>query len=296
MTILFLTLACFFTAVMFLIMFAVESQSEPKTAFRLLRKMTARNVADVEQVDAAQRLPLARRLRHGIPGIDEKLLRPLLNDVGFYTEQQADLCLLWWLALFVGGGLLALALPGPTVVWFLLTLVIGSIGPWFFLRMRARRRRATMVRGLPDVIDLLVVCVEAGLGLDQAMLRINEELADTQPELHVEFSRLMQHQRAGVPRLEAWQRMAERLHIPEIDAFVNMVLQAERFGTPIARALADFATLSRQKRTQAAEQAAAKTTVEISFPLVLFIFPCIFIVLLGPMLLNMARSLTSLFH
>jgi tight adherence protein C len=122
------------------------------------------------------------------------------------------------------------------------------------------------------------------------------EFAETHPDLHIEFSRLLQHQGAGMPRSEAWRCMAERVRVPEIDAFASMVAQTERFGTPIARALAELSALSRQKRTQAAEQAAAKTTVKISFPLVLFIFPCIFIVLLGPALITMSRSLAGIFR
>lgn len=296
MPILFVALAAVFAIAIFAALSMMEGQSESGKAFRLLRKMIAHDAIDAERVAEANRLLAGQKLRARIPRVDERMLRPLLYGAGYYAERQADVATLTWVGLLVGAVLLSVLLPGPTPLWCFLLLTTAMFGPHLYLRRRARHRRATIARGLPDVIDLLVVCVEAGLGLDQAVVRVAEELADTDPEIRVELERLLQHQRAGMPRLEAWQRMAERLNIPEIDAFVSMILQTERFGTPIARALSEFAALSRQKRTQAAEEAAAKTTVKISFPLILFIFPCIFLVLLGPALLNMMRSLTTAFH
>jgi tight adherence protein C len=143
-------------------------------------------------------------------------------------------------------------------------------------------------------VDLLVICVDAGLGLDQAMLRVGQELANSHPEINEEFLQINREQRAGKPRLDAWRSMAIRTNLPDIEAFVNMLVQTERFGTPIARALSTFADGMRQKRRQLAEEKAAKTTVKIIFPLVLFIFPCMFIVLLGPAIISMMRNLTAL--
>ena len=258
--------------------------------------MVAHAPTDAEHAEQGDRVLLGQQLRVRMHGLDERILRPLLYRAGYYAERQADIAVLLWLVFATGAVVLSALLPGPTPLWCFLSFTTAIFGPYFYLCKRASRHRAIIARSLPDVIDLLVVCVEAGLGLDQAVLRVSEELADTHPEVKTELERLMRHQRAGMPRLEAWQCMANRLQIPEIDAFVNMILQTERFGTPIARALSDFAGLSRQKRTQAAEQAAAKTTVKISFPLILFIFPCIFIVLLGPALLNMMRSFASFLH
>ena len=285
-----------FAIVIFVALSMLESRSANGAAFRLLCKMTAHGNTGLETAEALDDFVLGRRLRTFMPRLDERLLRPLLHGAGYYTEKQADVAALCWLTMLALAVLLASLLPGPTPLWCLLCFISALLGPHLLLRLRARKRRAAIASGLPEFIDLLVICVEAGLGLDQAVQRVNEELASTHPELNSEFNRLIQHQRAGMPRLEAWQKMGERLCVPDMDAFVSMVLQAERFGTPIARALSEFATLSRQKRMQAAEQAAAKTTVKISFPLILFIFPCIFIVLLGPALLNMARSLAGLAH
>jgi tight adherence protein C len=135
--------------------------------------------------------------------------------------------------------------------------------------------------------------VEAGLGLDQAMLRVGQELIISHPDIHQEFIQVNREQLAGKPRLEAWKSAAERTQIPEFSLFVSMLTQADRFGTPIVRALSRFGDEIRMKRRQRAEEMAAKTKIKILFPLVLFIFPCIFIVLLAPAILNIAKNMQS---
>ena len=172
---------------------------------------------------------------------------------------------------------LMLALPG-----------LCYIAPNVFLSHKVRLRRQKIRRGIPDAIDLLVICVDAGLGLDQAMLHVAQEIGKRHPSLQQEFFRINREQRAGKQRLEAWQSMADRCQLPEVDGFVNMLGQTERFGTPIARALSDFGDGIRQKRRQRAEELAAKTTVKIIFPLVLCIFPSLFVVLLGPPAIKVA--------
>jgi tight adherence protein C len=129
--------------------------------------------------------------------------------------------------------------------------------------------------------------------MDQAMLRVSHELETSHPDIHLEFQMINREQRAGKPRLEAWQSMAKRTSLAEIEAFVNMLMQTERFGTPVARALSNFADGLRQKRRQRAEELAAKTTVKIIFPLVFFIFPSLFVVLVGPAAINIVRGLSG---
>lgn len=167
----------------------------------------------------------------------------------------------------------------------------GYLGPDIAMKRMIKARRQRIRLSIPDAIDLLVICVDSGLGMDQAMLRVSVELESSHPDLHFEFQMLNREQRAGKPRLEAWQSMARRTCLEEIDAFVNMLMQTERFGTPIARALSGFADGLRQKRRQRAEELAAKTTVKIMFPLVFFIFPTLFIVLIGPAAINIIRGL-----
>jgi tight adherence protein C len=134
------------------------------------------------------------------------------------------------------------------------------------------------------------------LGLDQALLRVAQELELSHPEITAELLQINREQRAGKPRIEAWQDLTKRVEVPDLIAFVNMLIQTERFGTPIAKALSNFADGLRLKRRQAAEEMAAKTTVKIIFPLVLFIFPSLFIVLLGPAALTISRGMGSLSH
>jgi tight adherence protein C len=173
---------------------------------------------------------------------------------------------------------------------------ISYLLPDLVLTRLIKRRREKIRKGIPDAIDLLVICVDAGLGMDQAILRVGLELATSHPQIYEEFMQINREQRAGKLRLDAWQAMADRAKLAEIDGFVNMLMQTERFGTPIARALSTFGDGIRLKRRQRAEEMAAKTTVKIIFPLVFFIFPCMFIVLLGPAGISIARGLSSATH
>ncbi|MEZ2347766.1 type II secretion system F family protein [Terriglobus sp. RCC_193] len=163
----------------------------------------------------------------------------------------------------------------------------GYLLPDIWLRRRIRRHKDRIRRSLPDALDLLNICVEAGLGLDQAMLRVSDELALSHPELYLELQRVQLEQRIGGGRIEAWKRFAERSGTEEVQSFVGMLTQSERFGTPISRALTRFADDLRLQRKQRAEEAAAKTKVKIVFPLVFFIFPCLFLVLLAPAILSL---------
>lgn len=184
-------------------------------------------------------------------------------------------------------------IPFARVFWMLAMPAIVYLMPDLVLSQIIRRRRNALRKSMPDTLDLLVICVDAGLGLDQAMLRVAEELVLSYPAMHDEFMLINREQRAGKPRLEAWEAMATRTKVPEIDSFVNMLMQTDRFGTPISRALSAFASNVRLQRTQKAEEAAAKTTIKIIFPLVIFIFPCIFIVLLGPAAIGIFRGMNN---
>jgi tight adherence protein C len=168
-----------------------------------------------------------------------------------------------------------------TVFWALSLAAVFYLVPDMWLKTRIKKRRERIRKSLPDALDLLVICVEAGLGLDQAMLRVGQELLISHPDIHQ-------------ARLEAWKSAAERTQIPEFSLFVGMLTQADRFGTPIVRALSRFGDEIRLKRRQRAEEMAAKSKIKILFPLVLFIFPCIFIVLLAPAILNIAKNMQSL--
>jgi tight adherence protein C len=182
-------------------------------------------------------------------------------------------------------------MPQDTLFWALIFASLGYLAPGIWLSERGRRRTHRIRRGLPDMIDLLVICVDAGLGIDQALLRTSEELKVSYPDLQEELVRVHLEQRAGRPRLETWQNLSDRTKISEVSSFVSMLVQADRFGTPIAKTLSAFADDIRVRRRQLVEEAAAKTKIKIIFPLVLFIFSCLFIVLLGPAWLTITESL-----
>jgi tight adherence protein C len=185
-------------------------------------------------------------------------------------------------------------LPVLRMFWMIALPAVGYITPNMVLTRLIKRRREKIRLSIPDAVDLLVICVDAGLGIDQALLRVGQELGITHPQITEELLQINREQRAGKPRIQAWADMAARSELEDIDAFASMLLQTERFGTPIARALSNFADTIRQKRRQLAEQMAAKTTVKIIFPLVLFIFPSMFIVLLGPAALTIARGMSAM--
>ena len=177
-------------------------------------------------------------------------------------------------------------------------IVVGSLagffGPDLILSNLVSRRQDSIRRALPDALDLLVICMEAGLGIDQAMVRVGEEIKLTSPPLAEEFQIINREQRAGEPRLDAWRSMAGRVDIDFVRQFITMLVQTERFGTPVAQALSQFADAVRLRRTQAAEELAAKTGARLLFPLVLFIFPSIFVITIVPAILSMLKLLSDL--
>lgn len=181
---------------------------------------------------------------------------------------------------FFGDNMIAAILVGA---------VLGFLAPDFVLTYLISRRQESIRHALPDALDLLVICMEAGLGIDQAMVRVGEEIRLTSHALAEELLIISREQRAGKPRLDAWRSMAERVNIDYVRQFVSMLVQTERFGTPIANALGQFADTLRTRRTQVAEEAAAKTGIKLLFPLVLFIFPGIFVVTVLPAILRIGK-------
>ena len=185
-------------------------------------------------------------------------------------------------------------IPYNRSFWMIALPAAAFIAPNMVLTRMVKRRREKIRKSIPDAIDLLVICVDAGLGIDQALLRVGQELGISHPQITEELLQINRDQRTGKPRIQAWTDMAARSQLPDIDAFASMLVQTERFGTPIARALSAFADNIRVKRRQLAEEKAAKTTIKIIFPLVLFIFPSMFLVLLGPAVLSIMRSMPSM--
>ena len=170
---------------------------------------------------------------------------------------------------------------------------LGFMLPDIWLYLAAKSRAEAIRYSLPDCLDLLVVCVEAGLGLDVAIQRVSAEMAKAHPELSEEFMLANMEIQMGITRAEALTNLGIRTAVAELNSLSAILIQAERFGTSIATALRVHADSLRLKRRQAAEERAAKTAVKLILPLIFFIFPAIFIVLTGPAAVNLYRTFTS---
>jgi tight adherence protein C len=176
------------------------------------------------------------------------------------------------------------------VFLYAMALGLGFLAPDFWLGRRITLRQKRVRLGLPDMLDLLVVCVEAGLSMDQATARTASELRLGQPTISDELGIVVLEQRAGRARSDAWKQFAERTGVESVRNLVSVLVQSEQLGTSVAKTLRIHSDTLRVQRRQAVEEQAAKTTVKLVFPLVLFIFPSLFLVTLGPALIIMSES------
>lgn len=174
------------------------------------------------------------------------------------------------------------ALAGTNIVFIGLAALIGWLLPSAVVSRMIEKRKVQIQNGLPDALDLLIVCVEAGCALDQAIVKASDELAIAYPALTDELRMITTEVRAGKPRLEAFRNFAARTRVEDVQSLVALLVQTDRFGTSIAQALRTHAETSRTKRRQRAEERAAKIGVKLVFPLVLFLFPALYVVILGP--------------
>jgi tight adherence protein C len=197
------------------------------------------------------------------------------------------------LILLIGFGLTGY-LQENLFLYVILSVFLGALLPDSWLRWRISKRQLSIQRALPDAVDLLVVCVEAGIGLDQALLRIGQENRETYPELSDELGRLNIEINAGQTRVQAFRNLAERTGVADLKALVAVLIQTDRFGTSIAQALRVFSDTLRTKRRQYAEEQAAKMAVKMIPPLVLFVFPSIFVVVAGPAVIKISQELLPL--
>lgn len=193
------------------------------------------------------------------------------------------------------GVLVAVFVSTSTILFFFLAVVVGFFVPDFWLSHAVKRRRQKIKLSLPDGLDFLAICLEAGLGLDQGIVRMGTELRISHPELSEEFVQINLEQRAGVTRVQAWRSFADRVDLESVRSFVAMLVQTERFGTPISKSLGMFSDALRTARRQKAEELAAKTTIKLVFPLVFFIFPSMGIVVMLPSFITILRSLERSF-
>ena len=198
------------------------------------------------------------------------------------------------LSLAAGATLSGVYRLGPFFI-YALSIGLGFLLPDFWLGNRIANRQWKIRLGLPEALDLMVICTEAGLGLDQAMVRVAHELKASQPEIQDELTLVNLEQKAGLPRDEALKHLGERVDIDAVRALSTTLIQADTYGTSIAKTLRVYSDSLRTQRRQQAEEQAAKTTVKLVFPLVFCIFPSIFVVALGPAAISLWEGLDKFF-
>jgi tight adherence protein C len=229
---------------------------------------------------------------------EQSHLRLELASAGFRAPQAQTIFLASKTVLaiigLIGGLVISFSVAQPMMIRVGIIAFSAGLGfmlPTLCLSMAIRSRREKVRNGLPDCLDLLVVSVESGLALDGAIKRVGDEMNAVHPDLSEEMRIATVESQMGIPRSEALGSMAKRTGVEEVRSLVSVIVQAEKFGTSVARALRNQADALRTKRSQAAEERAQKTAVKLMIPLVLFIFPAMGVVLGGPAILKMIEAL-----
>ena len=230
-------------------------------------------------------------------------LQSRLNHGGFRSDNAAPFFLTLkivslGIGLFMGGGTF-LIVKGITTMSLLQAIMIGGLMfylPDIILGLLSKRRKEKIFLGLPDALDLMVVCVEAGLGLDQAMRKVADEMQENNTIIAYEFGTCNMQLQMGRSREDVLRELGDRSGVDDLKALASIIIQADKFGSSIAKALRVQSDSMRVKRRQLAEEKAAKTAVKLIFPLVLFIFPGIFVVLVGPAAITMINEMLPAFQ
>ncbi len=293
------TLGILFTAVAAATGSLVWWLTDPQSAQRRLTQVTSTGTgpARAESVLGDTPSASARRARSFVPQSPKTMYRiqRMLATAGYHGDWSAIVFVTVQLALplavFATG--VYLFGWGTPAIFSALAGVGAYLVPNFWLGRKVELRRNEIRNGLPDAIDLLIVCIEAGSGMDQALARVAEELVIAYPALAREFEMIGSEMRAGKPRLEALKNFAERTKVDDVRSLVAMLVQTDRFGTSLGQALRTHADTSRTKRRQRAEERAAKLGIKLLFPLVFCLFPAFYLVVLGPSMLRIFRQLVQ---
>jgi tight adherence protein C len=274
-----------------------ELRSRAPTPFgSLSRRRRQLNKQTVQAVIGQLGEQMVRRGGLDLDGWSKRLVQ-----AGFWNPEAPRIFFGVRVVLTVGLVVLGLAVGAILKLRLAPTLVIaptlGGLGwlvPSWYVLQRRGKRRAEIQLALADALDLLVACVEAGIGLNQALSRVADEIRNISAALSAELVLVNLEIRAGTARDQALRNFAERTDVEDIGALVSTLIQTERFGTSVGRALRVQAETLRQKRRQRAEEAAAKTTIKLVFPLVFFVFPALFVVILGPAAIQILQALADL--
>lgn len=186
--------------------------------------------------------------------------------------------------------------PAHKILAVIASAAAGFFAPNEYLNMRGRRRQKEIRRGLPNALDLLVVCVESGLGLDQAVVQVAKDLDQAHPEISEEFAMVNYELKAGKRRIDALRNLAERTNVDDLKKLIAVLIQADRFGTGVAQSLRGHADFMRVQARQMAEEKAAKLGVKLVFPIFFCILPSLFVVTVGPMVIKITRELIPMMN
>jgi tight adherence protein C len=310
------SVAIFFgvTAIAWVVIGRVGGGDKPRAEARLEMMQKRGRAGAGEQVSGTDK---QRKKNEALAAVLEKATSPLADTVSGNAEEMGKLreklvnagfrretapvvfkgmqLIIAGIGLFIGGvfGVFTDGLSQGLLMKALGGIVIGFMVPSFVLGHLAKKRMEKIFLGLPDALDLMVVCVEAGLGMDQALRKVAEEMCKSHKEIGEEFSIANQHLQFGRARAEVLQALGFRSGVDDLKQLASILIQADKFGSSVATALRVQSDSMRCKRRQIAEEKAAKTAVKMIFPLVLFIFPGIFVVLVGPAGINMYRNMLS---
>jgi tight adherence protein C len=280
---------------------ATVTERNPVTLrLRQLRMQTAANMP-IHQRRPPLLSKLLAQLGGFMPAADgTDAMRTGLIRAG-YRRQDAVLVLLgskilcaFLLPIIWMGAGYAMAKPVGNVLWVSVVLaIVGFYVPTLFIAIRQSQRHAEILSALPDALDLMVVCVEAGLGLGAALQRVGQEIRLASQQLSDELALVNSEMQTGVSRIDALRNLAERTGVEDIFSLVAMLIQTDKLGTSIAQSLRAHADSMRTRRRQRAEQLARKASIKLAFPLVLLIFPALLVVILGPAGIQLLKALSA---
>jgi tight adherence protein C len=250
---------------------------------RKLSQGRSQVLSDLQLTDVPS--PWAKRFQQVVPKSPKEMtaLRRRLTAAGYRGTATAVLYSLAEIGLpfvFAGGTLLWFGFSRWYVALF--AAALGFVAPSLWLSRQTTLRQKQIRNGLPDALDLMIVCIESGSSVDQAIIKTSDELDISYPALAEEFRLITTEMRAGKPRLDAFKNFASRTKVDDVRSLVAMLIQTDRFGTSVAQALRTHAEVSRTKRRQNAEERAGKIGVKLVFPLVFCLFPALYVAILGP--------------
>ena len=298
------------TLVMWILLERISGGDRPQAEIRLDRlrkKQHRRDLSELADENTNTKQTLTQVLEKATSPLAETVsgnekemsqLKEKLMNAGFRRESAPvvfkSIQFAGVVAGLVAGGVFGMIADGMNQGMAMKTaigMILGFMVPNLFLEQLVKARKQKIFLGLPDALDLMVVCVEAGLGMDQALRKVAEEMAKSHPEIGEEFSIANQQLQFARPRAEVLKALGLRSGVEDLKQLASILIQADKFGSSVAAALRVQSDAMRVKRRQIAEEKAAKTAVQMIFPLVLFIFPGIFVVLVGPAAINMYRNM-----